>query len=355
MNTTMNPAMNPHPSSGHYGIASSSPHSPTGIDSNFGSFAARRQAAGALPSFSLPPMSSNFQLAATAPLSQSSYAPALSPSHHSPSHTSPFGQHHHSPTHANPYGHQTQTANQHSSPYTPTSHVTGQPTSPYGQHTQAAPGPEQHNYSHQPSAHGQDSPSYSHTSHAHGAHPSSQVQQWPRLGPLPSQPPASNGIGSYRPYPSRQGYSVHGQPGMMDSILSQVPGPDGSMAMIPGMPVSLSSYNTPMMYSQNQPQALQERPFNCDQCPQRFSRNHDLKRHKRIHLAVKPFPCSYCDKSFSRKDALKRHRLVRGCEAMEKNDKDEKGSAEKRGQGSADSMWGNDDSEAGPSTDGSPV
>lgn len=49
----------------------------------------------------------------------------------------------------------------------------------------------------------------------------------------------------------------------------------------------------------------QERPFRCDQCPQSFNRNHDLKRHKRIHLAVKPFPCPNCDKSFSRKDALK--------------------------------------------------
>lgn len=49
----------------------------------------------------------------------------------------------------------------------------------------------------------------------------------------------------------------------------------------------------------------QERPFKCDQCPQSFNRNHDLKRHKRIHLAVKPFPCPSCDKSFSRKDALK--------------------------------------------------
>ena len=69
----------------------------------------------------------------------------------------------------------------------------------------------------------------------------------------------------------------------------------------------------------------QDRPFKCDQCPQSFNRNHDLKRHKRIHLAVKPFPCPSCDKSFSRKDALKvfipcsiililqRHILVKGC------------------------------------------
>ena len=48
-----------------------------------------------------------------------------------------------------------------------------------------------------------------------------------------------------------------------------------------------------------------DRPFRCDQCPQSFNRNHDLKRHKRIHLAIKPYPCGECDKAFSRKDALK--------------------------------------------------
>lgn len=63
----------------------------------------------------------------------------------------------------------------------------------------------------------------------------------------------------------------------------------------------------------------QERPFKCDQCPQSFNRNHDLKRHKRIHLAVKPFPCDNCEKSFSRKDALKRHRLVKGCGKLDRS------------------------------------
>ncbi|TKA42235.1 hypothetical protein B0A54_07323 [Friedmanniomyces endolithicus] len=68
------------------------------------------------------------------------------------------------------------------------------------------------------------------------------------------------------------------------------------------------------MYGHSQPANPQnDRPFRCDQCPQSFNRNHDLKRHKRIHLAVKPFPCGHCDKSFSRKDALKRHVLVKGC------------------------------------------
>jgi len=69
--------------------------------------------------------------------------------------------------------------------------------------------------------------------------------------------------------------------------------------------------------------AHNDRPFKCDQCPQSFNRNHDLKRHKRIHLAVKPFPWGWCDKSFSRKDALKRHILVKGCgKAMAGKDSD---------------------------------
>lgn len=57
----------------------------------------------------------------------------------------------------------------------------------------------------------------------------------------------------------------------------------------------------------------QDRPFKCDLCPNSFSRNHDLKRHRRIHMASKPFPCPHCDKCFSRKDALKRHSLVKAC------------------------------------------
>lgn len=96
-----------------------------------------------------------------------------------------------------------------------------------------------------------------------------------------------------------------------------------------------------------------ERPFQCEECPLAFHRNHDLKRHKKIHLDVKPYPCHGCDKrtpfffgplccrllevaspppsstdislpprtnkspllrpfaGFTRKDALKRHLLVK--------------------------------------------
>lgn len=53
-----------------------------------------------------------------------------------------------------------------------------------------------------------------------------------------------------------------------------------------------------------------DRPFKCDQCLHAFNRNHDLKRHKRLHLPVKPFPCNHCEKSYSRRDALKVCSLV---------------------------------------------
>ena len=75
-------------------------------------------------------------------------------------------------------------------------------------------------------------------------------------------------------------------------------------AMIPGFN-SGHVAQIQQMYHNQQSVPHNDRPFKCDQCPQSFNRNHDLKRHKRIHLAVKPFPCGYCDKSFSRKDALK--------------------------------------------------
>ncbi|KAH6888062.1 hypothetical protein B0T10DRAFT_66476 [Thelonectria olida] len=115
-------------------------------------------------------------------------------------------------------------------------------------------------------------------------------------------PPAPYRYPPYQPLPTMGG-----------SILSNVHQPGAQMTMIPGM--SVPPYGThSMVYGHAPPPPQSERPFKCDQCVQSFSRNHDLKRHKRIHLAVKPFPCTFCSKSFSRKDALKRHRLVKGCE-----------------------------------------
>ncbi|KAI8892089.1 hypothetical protein BC833DRAFT_612674 [Globomyces pollinis-pini] len=53
--------------------------------------------------------------------------------------------------------------------------------------------------------------------------------------------------------------------------------------------------------------------FRCQICSSSFSRNHDLKRHVRIHLGIRPYACETCPKMFSRMDALHRHTNVRGC------------------------------------------
>lgn len=98
-------------------------------------------------------------------------------------------------------------------------------------------------------------------------------------------------------------------------VLSNVNNPGGQLQMVGGLPHAMvpggfnsghAAAHMQQLYGHPHQQSQQnDRPFKCDQCPQSFNRNHDLKRHKRIHLAVKPFPCGHCDKSFSRKDALK--------------------------------------------------
>lgn len=132
------------------------------------------------------------------------------------------------------------------------------------------------------------------------------------MSPTNAQPPSyQNGAQQQaqqymRPYP---GFSL--------PVMSNMHSPNGQMSVVGGMPPGIPggmpqyAFNSghaaqmQQMYGNAQQQPHTERPFKCDQCPQSFNRNHDLKRHKRIHLAVKPFPCGHCDKSFSRKDALK--------------------------------------------------
>ena len=119
-------------------------------------------------------------------------------------------------------------------------------------------------------------------------------------------PPPYNGQPSHHiPGMAYPGYPPMSPPG--GAVLSNLHQPGGGLTMITnGYPAAMQGYGQPMYLNHHAPHASQQdRPFKCDQCPQSFNRNHDLKRHKRIHLAVKPFPCLYCDKSFSRKDALK--------------------------------------------------
>ncbi|OJJ80154.1 putative C2H2 finger domain protein [Aspergillus glaucus CBS 516.65] len=133
-------------------------------------------------------------------------------------------------------------------------------------------------------------------------------------------------------YPPRQPWPSYSLPAMNGPVRTNIHNPGGHMAVLGNMPSAAGilpgfnsghiarMYQGPTSSSPHLPGSgsglggpTQDRPFKCDQCPQSFNRNHDLKRHKRIHLSVKPFPCTHCDKSFSRKDALKRHLLVKGC------------------------------------------
>ncbi|KAF2155686.1 hypothetical protein K461DRAFT_310330 [Myriangium duriaei CBS 260.36] len=163
--------------------------------------------------------------------------------------------------------------------------------------------------------------------HAHG-----------QIPPIHSQSP----FAPQRPF----SYSLPGP------ILSNMGNPGGQMALVGGMPNGMVGYNSGHLAQMQHlyghagaaPGANSDRPFKCDQCPQSFNRNHDLKRHKRIHLAVKPFPCGHCDKSFSRKDALKRHILVKGCGKSQSHSEMDKHSSE----GSASPTGKSDMTESSP-------
>lgn len=171
-------------------------------------------------------------------------------------------------------------------------------------------------YYSQPSNHQQSpfpyssGPSPSHPSPLSAGPMSGRPQMSPATaGPTPplSAPPVQSPHYNQRPFPP---YPPHGP------VLSNINNPNGQPMLLGGLPHGMMpggfnsghAANLQHMYgpphtSQSQPH--NDRPFKCDQCPQSFNRNHDLKRHKRIHLAVKPFPCGHCEKSFSRKDALK--------------------------------------------------
>jgi uncharacterized Zn-finger protein len=68
---------------------------------------------------------------------------------------------------------------------------------------------------------------------------------------------------------------------------------------------SLTQQSSQLLPSSISPVSANDRRFKCDQCPRSFKRNHEFKRHKRTHLAVKLFPCRHCKKGFTREYTLK--------------------------------------------------
>ena len=47
--------------------------------------------------------------------------------------------------------------------------------------------------------------------------------------------------------------------------------------------------------------------FECEICKMTFSRNSDLKNHKRVHTGEKPYSCDVCQKSYSQSSGLSKH------------------------------------------------
>lgn len=84
--------------------------------------------------------------------------------------------------------------------------------------------------------------------------------------------------------------------------------------------------------------------FQCTQCFLAFRRNHDLKRHVKIHLPVRPYVCELCSKGFNRKDALRRHVTSNACK-MSKTSNNQKIKTHERRASSADDQINIEDGE----------
>ena len=64
--------------------------------------------------------------------------------------------------------------------------------------------------------------------------------------------------------------------------------------------------------------------YQCNQCEKAFSKNVDLKRHKRVHSDEKSFQCSHCEKVFTNNGDLKNHIMIHTSEKQSHMQIDEK-------------------------------
>ena len=147
-------------------------------------------------------------------------------------------------------------------------------------------------------------PSYSHLHHPqqhHSVYPSyANAQHYQPPGTMSS--PSFMGSAATGGYPNPGGQhqphqQQHQQAQQHQTSANSTPGPNGNTpgVLVIGANGQIMPHNAAQMVG-GRGTPLSERPFKCDECVQSFNRNHDLKRHKRIHLDVKPFACEKCGK-----------------------------------------------------------
>lgn len=255
-----------------------------------------------LPARSLPPSTSNSEFFQLPPFNATMSAPVNLPAMYPPQLPMSSGMMHQQVT-GNSQMQNSQAQDQYG--------VRLPPTPTYSNQATSTSSPQPNTFS--PSSATSSNPMRPHTSNSqkqmHSAPGSLDLGQ-----PLPHQqsPPQYQ-----RPFGQFPLPNTNGGPQVNGPVMTNMHTPNANMALVGGsmpanfMPPYASGHAATMqaMYAAHGAHPgqgpLSDRPFKCDQCMQSFNRNHDLKRHKRIHLAVKPYPCGHCDKSFSRKDALK--------------------------------------------------
>ncbi|KAF1836022.1 hypothetical protein BDW02DRAFT_259872 [Decorospora gaudefroyi] len=282
-----------------------------------------------------PPYEMNHQLPPFTPSSNGSSMPSISTQHQHQQHQQHQQQHQQHQQHQHQNQQQHHHHQQMMNAQTPVSSSAPQQSPALAQESFRPPQPPTPTYNYHPSG----TPQHSNFPYSTGPSPTLSQQQspisaggsMPRMSPAVSQGPMPS-IPSQNP--SQSPYQYQQRPSLQyptgpSPVFSNVQNPSGQLALVGGHPAMMPGFNSGHAaamphfmggHPQHQQPSANDRPFKCDQCPQSFNRNHDLKRHKRIHLAVKPFPCNHCDKSFSRKDALKRHILVKGCGKATAND-----------------------------------
>ena len=111
------------------------------------------------------------------------------------------------------------------------------------------------------------------------------------------QPPESNVHSTLPPNPAFPWHNAHSLP-TTDIGTAVYP------CLVPGCHKTFSR-----LYSlrAHQRSHSAHRPFRCCACPASFARNHDLKRHLKLHDKT-AWRCEGCNKVFSRRDAIKRHK-----------------------------------------------